>query len=120
MVAHEMGAGRGDHRRDPLDQLERVEHDVGRAVAPAVLETVEQTTVGKRREALGRDGRSGDVAAEALESPTVPRGNGDVGVHAHAADVGATLGGRFARRVPGSELCAEPRGCGCERKGGAT
>jgi hypothetical protein len=45
VVAHEVEAGRRDQRREALDELLRREDDVGRAVAPAVLQSVEQAPV---------------------------------------------------------------------------
>lgn len=42
VVANEVETGRRDQRRESLDELLRLEDDVGRAIAPAVLQSVEQ------------------------------------------------------------------------------
>jgi hypothetical protein len=77
--------------RELLDELPRLEDDVGGAVAPAVLEPVEKSPVLYPREALGGDRRAGHVAAEALEAATIPGGDGHVRVQADAAHAGAAL-----------------------------
>jgi hypothetical protein len=45
VVADEVEAGRRDQRGEPLQEFEGLEDDVGRAVAPAVLQAVEETPV---------------------------------------------------------------------------
>jgi hypothetical protein len=54
---------RRDQRRELLDEFLRREDDVGRAVAPAVLQAIEERSVGESGEPLGGDGRAGHVAA---------------------------------------------------------
>jgi hypothetical protein len=56
---------------------------VCRAGAPADLEAQGEPAVGPRFEAIVREGRACDVAAEPLEPAAVSRRDGDVGVEAH-------------------------------------
>jgi len=99
VVADEVEAGRRDQGRELLDELLGLEDDVGRAVAPAVLEPVEKPPVLHPREALGGDRRAGHVAAEALESAAIPGGGGHVRVQADTAHAGAAVA--FERLVEG-------------------
>ena len=91
VVANQMEAGRRDQGRELFDELLGLEDDVGRAVAPAMLEPVEKPPVLHPREALGGDRRAGDVATEALESAAIAGGDGHVRVQADAAHAGAAL-----------------------------
>ena len=99
-VEHAVVAGRVESRRrhpggELLYELPRLEDDVGGAVAPAVFQAVEERPVRQAREAVGRDRRPGHVT-QALEAPSIPRWDRDVGVEAHAVDAGAALA--FERR----------------------
>ncbi len=91
VVAGGMESRRGHQRRELLHELARLEDDVRGAVAPAVLQAVEEPPVAETRESLGGHGRARHVAREALEAPSIPRRDGDVGVQAHAVDAGAAL-----------------------------
>jgi hypothetical protein len=91
VVADQVEAGGRDQGRKLLDELLGLEDEVGRAVAPAVLEPVEKPPVLHPREALGGDRRAGHVAAESLEAATIPGGDGHVRVQADAAHAGAAL-----------------------------
>ena len=91
VVANEVEARRGDEGNESLDELPGLEDDVGRAVAPAVLQAVQEPPALEAREALRRDGRPGHVAAEALEALTVAGRHRDVRVQAHAARARAAL-----------------------------
>jgi hypothetical protein len=51
VVAHEVEARGRDEGGELLDELERVEDDVARAVAPAVLQAVEEPSIRQAREA---------------------------------------------------------------------
>ncbi len=51
--------------------------DVRRAVAPAGLETQGEPSVGPHFEAIVREWRARDIAAEPLEAPSVARRDGD-------------------------------------------
>jgi hypothetical protein len=84
-------AGRRDERCELLEELLRREDDVGRAVAPAVLEAIEERSVRESGEPLGGDRRAGHIAAQALEPLSVSGRDGHVGVQAHAADARAAL-----------------------------
>jgi len=63
VVTHEVEAGRRHQGRELLDEFLGLEDDVGRAVAPAVLQLVEKPPVLHPQEALGGDRRAGHVAA---------------------------------------------------------
>jgi hypothetical protein len=98
VVADEMEA-RGRHeRRELLDQLLGGEDDSGRAVAPGVLEAVEQTPISELCETRARQRGTGHVAAQALESLAVARGYSDVGVQAESG------GARAARAREDGEV----------------
>jgi len=89
-------AGAGPQRRrhecrQLLDELSRREHGVRRAVAPAVLEPVEEASIAQPRESLGRDRRVRAVATQAFEAAAVARGDRDVGVDADATHARAAL-----------------------------
>ena len=132
VVANLVGSGRWDEGDQPLQQLVALHQDVRRAVAPAGLETQGESAVGLHFEAIVRERRARDIAAEPLESATVSRWDGDVGVEAHAIalrdpgrrfGVGArvlgfeaitqaspSLAGVRARRDAGAERCGGERG----------
>jgi hypothetical protein len=63
VVAHEVDAGRRHQGGELFDELGRLEHDVRGAVAPAVLQAVEEPPIVEPREALARDGGPGDVGS---------------------------------------------------------
>ena len=50
-----------------FDEGERVEDEMGRAIAPRTTELMRHSSVGQERETLGRERRPGDVAGEPLE-----------------------------------------------------
>ena len=64
VVAHEVETGRRNQGRELLDQLLRLEDDMGCAVAPAVLQPVEESTVLEPRESLGQELRVGPPGFE--------------------------------------------------------
>ena len=68
-----------------LDEGEWVEDEVGRTVAPGTTQLVDDLAIGRQREALGRDGGAGDIAAEMLETLAV------VGVDVYAGVEGETV-----------------------------
>ncbi len=108
MVADEVEAGRRDQGGEPLQELEGLEDDVGRSVAPAVLEAVEEAPVLHAREPLGRDGRPCHVAAQPLQPEAVTRGDGDVRVKAHASHGRAALP-LDEGEIVGIDAIAEPQ-----------
>jgi len=63
VIPDEVSARRRHQRGESLDQLERLEDERRRAVAPAALEPVEQAAVRELGEPLAGEGRSGDVTA---------------------------------------------------------
>jgi hypothetical protein len=66
-----------------------------RPVPPAGLEPQGEPSVGPHFEAIGCEGRAGDVAAKPLEPAPVACGDGDVCMEAHPAvlrDVRGRLG----------------------------
>jgi hypothetical protein len=73
-----------------VEVLRREDH-VRRAVAPAVLQAVEERSFRESGEPLGGDRRAGHVSTQALEPPAVPGRDGHVGVQAHAAGARAAL-----------------------------
>ena len=58
VVPHDMGTRPRHERGEPLHELDRLEGDMRRAVAPALLEAVEQPPVALPREPARRDRRS--------------------------------------------------------------
>jgi hypothetical protein len=103
-----MGTRRWDQRDQPLEKLARLEDDVSRAVAPAALELVLETTVGLCCQPPGRDWRPSHIAAQALESLPVSRRDGHVRVQADAVDHGAACASRSIKIV-GSNTISETR-----------
>ena len=91
VVPDEMEARRRDERGEFLDEFLWREDDVRRAVAPAVLQAIEQAAIVEPGEPLGRNRRARAIATETFEAAAVVRGHRDVGVHADAADARATL-----------------------------
>jgi hypothetical protein len=91
VVADEVEARRRDQGRELLDELLGLEDDVCRAVAPAVLQAIQEPSVLESRQAFGRHRRPGHVAAQALEAAPVASRDGDVRVQAHAPRARAPL-----------------------------
>jgi hypothetical protein len=85
VVADLVGTRRRDQGRQAIDELMSLHQDVGRAVPPARLEAQREPSV---LEALVRERRPGDVAAEPFETSPVARGDADIGVEAHTAVLG--------------------------------
>lgn len=94
VVAHEVEAGRRNARGEAFQRICRLEQDVGGAVSPAVLEAIAEPSIALLREPLGGERRTSPVAGEALEAPSIPGGNGDVGMEAEPGRA------RAARRRP--------------------
>jgi len=66
--------------RELLEQLQGFEDDVGGAVAPAMLQPVEEAAIVEPRQPLRGDGRPRHVAAQALEAAAVASRDRDVRV----------------------------------------
>ena len=62
-----------------------LQKDVRRAVPPAGLQAKGQPAIGLLLEAIVREQRPRGVATESLEASAVARGDGDLGMQAHAA-----------------------------------
>lgn len=112
-----VGAWRGNECGEPLDERQRVKGHGGRAVTPVPLEAVDDSAVGCEREALGRDGRTGDVAAKVLEPLELAGGHEHLGVQREAVVVGAQRSRqrRRARRAALAQMRDGPRGLRRER-----
>ena len=54
-----------------------------------MAQVVEEPAIGQAFQAIGRHGRSRDIAAEALEAAAIAGGDGDVGVQREAHGGGA-------------------------------
>ncbi len=83
------------------------------------FEAVDDSTVGCEREALGRDRRTGDVAAEMLEPLELAGGHEHLGVQGEAVVVGAQRSGQRwrARRAALAQTRERRRALGRERGG---
>ena len=56
-----------NERREAFEEDERLEDHMSGSVAPRPTEAVEDVAVLGEREALGRDGGTGDIATQVLE-----------------------------------------------------
>jgi hypothetical protein len=75
VVADQVETGRRDTGRELLDELLGLEDDVGRAVAPAVLQAIEEPPILEAGESLGRHRRRARRAAgRASARPRPPAG----------------------------------------------
>jgi hypothetical protein len=61
VIAHEIHPRRWNEGGELLDELEWREHDVRGSVAPAVLQSIQQSPVWQGRQSLERERRPGDV-----------------------------------------------------------
>jgi len=78
MVSNEVEPGRRDEGGGLLQQLQRLEDDVGRHVAPAVLELVHHPAIRQQRETLGRNRRTRHVPPQKFKPAAVPGRDADV------------------------------------------
>jgi hypothetical protein len=94
-------AGWGDLGREARQEGHRVHDDGELAVAPGLLESIDDAAVAGERQPAMSGRRSRDVAAEPLEPGGLARTATDRGVQGVARDVGAELlvrqGGRWRR-----------------------
>lgn len=72
-------------------------HDVSRPVSPARLESMGESAVRHRLEAIDRKRRPRHITTQMLESIPIPGRNGQVGVQAHPALPNATRRNRRLR-----------------------
>jgi len=92
VVAHGVKTRRRDQRGQTVDQLQRLESDVGRSISPAVAQLVQQAAVRHLAQPFRRHGRPPGIAAESLQTlPVVPR-DGDARVQAEAVGAGEPRG----------------------------
>jgi hypothetical protein len=112
-----MSAWSGNECGEPLDEGERVERHRRRAVTPMSLEAVDDAAVRCEGEALCRDRRAGDVAAEMLEPLELAGGHEHLGVQGEAVEVGAQRSGqrRRARRAALAQARDRRRALGRKR-----
>ncbi len=107
MVGDQVRPGRGDEGGEFLEQGQRIEEKVGRAVGVGGLEPEADPAVGKLREPLVGEGRAGGVAAEPLDPVAVPGADAGAGVQGEAARAGGALllgGGGGPRILPSPSL----------------
>ena len=107
VVADPTRTRRWDQRDQPLEQLAGLEDDVRGAVAPAALERVAEPAVRSSDQSRGGNRWASDVAAQALQSLAVPRGDADVGVQTDAVDHGAARAPR-PLEVVGRDAISDP------------
>ena len=67
MVGELRTARARDQGGEALDERERLEEEMGRAIAPWTPKLERHASVGEKREALGCERGTGDIAAEPLE-----------------------------------------------------
>ena len=80
-MIREHHARRSRHQRaEAFEEGERIEDDVGGAVAIPLLQPIADPTIGQERQALLDDLRARGVASELLESLTAASRNADSGV----------------------------------------
>ena len=71
MVEQQVDARSWDQGGQTREQIEGLEHDGARAVAPGAADVQEDSAVGQALERILSDGWAQDVAAEMLEATTV-------------------------------------------------
>jgi len=89
VIADLVGAGGRDQGGELAEEVEGLEEQRLGAVAPGMLQAVEQASVGELGEALGGESGARDVAEETLEAAPVLCVDGDVGVEVEATGGGA-------------------------------
>ena len=74
-------------RAESLEERQRIEHDVGRAIAPALLQRVGDAAVGQHGEPVVGDGRACDVVDQVFETIGSVGGDAGRGVQREAVEV---------------------------------
>ena len=110
VVEDQVDAWTGGQGGERLQQLDRREEQVGRAVVPFGLEGDQDEAVGRRGETLLRHRRAKHVATEALDAGAVVGRHRDVRVKVKALEV--CLARRAGRDPGGVGLAAEPEHAG--------
>ena len=89
MGPEQVKPGRRDEDAELLDELQGIEQQVRGAVPARVGQLIEQLPPGALRQALQRQRRAQQVAAQVLEWLAGVRGQGDVGVQREPLQAGA-------------------------------
>jgi hypothetical protein len=71
---------RGYEWSQSLQKFMPLHHDMGRAVSPACLESIGESSVRHRLESVERDRRSGHITTQTFESIPIVGRNGHIGV----------------------------------------
>ena len=101
-------------RAKSLEERQRIEHDVGRAITPALLQRVVDAAVGQHGEPVVGDGRACDVVDQVFETIGSVGGDAGRGVQREAVEVVAE-----AVRKSASGRCAPSRARAGRRAGRA-
>ena len=88
MVEQQVHPGTGDEGGQLLEELDRLEEEVGGAIAPDGLEFDEDAAVGAEAETVLGERGAEEIAAELLEAGAIVGGDPDVGVEGEAVEVG--------------------------------
>jgi hypothetical protein len=107
MIAGGVRPGRRNERDELLEQLQGLEDHVRGAVAPATPQAIEELSIGKSGETLGRQWRTRHVTAQSLEAFAIPCRDRDVGVQAQAAPR-RTTGTRERGQILNVDAVPEP------------
>jgi hypothetical protein len=87
MANQQVGFGPRRHPRQTLRKLQRLEHQLPRAVVPRPRELQRDAAVAPPSQALLREGRTQDVAAQTFHSRPIVRRHPDVGVQVEPVQV---------------------------------
>ena len=82
MIPHELKHGRRNQGRKFCDKLQRLEHNMRRAAAPGMPDTVQHPAVRQDRQTLGGHGRTSRIAAEISQLAAGFGRNADVSMQA--------------------------------------
>ena len=82
MVPYEVKPRRRNQGRELCHKLQRFEHDMRRAVAPSMSETIEQPAIRQDRQTIRSYSRTSRISAEILQLTAGFGGNADVCVQA--------------------------------------
>ena len=110
MVEHQVDGRPGCDGGELLQQLDRLEEEMGGAIAPHCLELDEDAAVGAELDAVLGERGAEEVAAEPFEAGAVVGGDPDIGVEIEAIELG--LAGAAGGGVTGVRLVAEAADAG--------
>jgi hypothetical protein len=105
-----------DDGRELLQELDGLEEQVRRAIAPHRLELDEEASIGAEADAVLGERGAEEVAAELLEAGAIVWGDPDVGVEVEAVELGLAraAGGDVAEGRPVAEAADAGAGAGTE------